>query len=362
MVNLLTFFRVSLFEHLLAFHTHPGRANHWTDLLAAGLLEFKAFTLFSFLFGMGVCIQVDRAEQRHLDSGRFLFRRFAVLFGLGLLHGVFLSNGDILCLYAACGLLMLPMTKFKSATLISIAILAIAVSSAPIYGSIFPTEGAMRADATAATHIYGQGSFMEILKFRWHETRHLIGPLLVNCLPRTLGLMLLGIVAWRSDIVRRSGRHRHLLWKIAIVGGLLGAAGTAYLMISASSGTPATAWGPLFETFACLSLASAYAAMIVLWADSDGGSRLKQMLGAAGQMALSNYLMQSVIFGLIFYGYGFGLLGQLGSASVAGMGVIVYVLQLAFSRAWLRKFRFGPFEWLWRSLTYGHRQQISRVR
>ena len=220
----------------------------------------------------------------------------------------------------------------------------------------------MRADAVAATHIYGQGSFMEILKFRWHETRHLIGPLLVNCLPRTLGLMLLGIVAWRSDIVRRSGRHRHLLWKIAIVGGLLGASGTAYLMISASSGTPASAWGPLFDTFACLSLASAYAAMIVLWADSDGGSRLKQMLGAAGQMALSNYLMQSVVFGLIFYGYGFGLLGQLGSASVAGMGVIVYVLQLAFSRAWLRKFRFGPFEWLWRSLTYGHRQQIARVR
>ena len=84
MVNLLTLFRVSLFEHILTFHTHPGWANHLVDGLVAGLLEFKAFTLFSFLFGVGVAIQGERAAQRGVCLSRFLVRRFSVLLTLGL--------------------------------------------------------------------------------------------------------------------------------------------------------------------------------------------------------------------------------------------------------------------------------------
>jgi uncharacterized protein len=78
-------------------------------------------------------------------------------------------------------------------------------------------------------------------------------------------------------------------------------------------------------------------------------------------MALTNYLLQSVILGLIFYGYGFGLLGHVGSATAAGIGTLLYLIQVKASSVWLRHFRFGPFEWLWRSLTYGKRQPMRYV-
>jgi uncharacterized protein len=75
-------------------------------------------------------------------------------------------------------------------------------------------------------------------------------------------------------------------------------------------------------------------------------------------MALTNYVLQSIVLGCIFYGYGFGLFGRIGSAAAAGVGLAIYSAQLQLSRFWLRRFRFGPFEWLWRSLAYGHRQPM----
>jgi uncharacterized protein len=83
-------------------------------------------------------------------------------------------------------------------------------------------------------------------------------------------------------------------------------------------------------------------------------------VAALGQMALTNYITQSIILSLIFYSYGLGLFGQLGSATAALIGVIIYSGQLVFSRVWLQRFRFGPLEWVWRSLTYGERQPMRR--
>src|SRR5690242_19192607 len=94
LVNVLTIFRVSLFEHILNFHTHPGWANHCVDVLMAGLLEFKAFSLFSLAFGVGVAVQAERASARDVKVGRFLERRFLVLLVLGLGHLLLIWNGD----------------------------------------------------------------------------------------------------------------------------------------------------------------------------------------------------------------------------------------------------------------------------
>ncbi len=272
-----------------------------------------------------------------------------------------LSNSDILCLYALCGLFIIPVAKLQSRTLVVMAIPTIALSFAPIYGNILPTEAAMHADATTAAHIYAMGSFPEILKFRWTETSQFIAPLLVNCFPKTLGLMLLGIATWRSNVLQQPNQHRHSLWAIAIGGGVVGTAATAYLMVSPSSVGRAPLLSAVTEAFSYIPLAFAYAAGILLWIGSTGDTRVKRMVAAGGQMALTNYLAQSVIFGLIFYSYGFGLLGRLGSASVALIGIVVYVAQLIFSRAWLQQYRFGPFEWLWRSLSYGRRQPMNRT-
>ena len=79
-----------------------------------------------------------------------------------------------------------------------------------------------------------------------------------------------------------------------------------------------------------------------------------------GRMALTNYLVQSIVLGFVFYGYGFGLFGRIGSAAAAGIGVLIYLVQIQLSRYWLGRFCFGPFEWLWRSLAYGRRQPTRR--
>src|SRR5260370_18039956 len=99
LVNLVTGFRVSLAEHILTFHTDPGWLNRAVDNLIAGLVEFKAFTLFSLLFGVGVAIQAERAGQRGFSPTRHLLQRFLVLLAMRLCHLLLLFNGDLLLLY-----------------------------------------------------------------------------------------------------------------------------------------------------------------------------------------------------------------------------------------------------------------------
>jgi uncharacterized membrane protein YeiB len=120
-------------------------------------------------------------------------------------------------------------------------------------------------------------------------------------------------------------------------------------------------WPALQHTHldASILIALAYVSGLLLWLTPQRATRMPG-LAAMGRMALTNYLMQSIVLGWVFYGYGFGLFGQLGPAAAAAIGVAIYVMQVYLSRWYLQRFRFGPFEWLWRSLSYGHRQPMRR--
>ena len=120
LINLLYFFRVSLFSHILQFHSHGGWANRAVDLLAAEFIEFKAINLFSLTFGIGVAIQWERAKLRGGRAEVFLIRRFLILLAVGACHMVLVSNVDILMLYSLCGLLMIPALRLPAAGLIPI--------------------------------------------------------------------------------------------------------------------------------------------------------------------------------------------------------------------------------------------------
>ena len=329
LVNLLTVFRVSLFAHIAGSAAPAdtgGRAVMW---LVTTLIEFRAYTLFAFLFGVGVAIQTERA------SALFLVRRFGVLLAIGLAHLVLIWNGDILTLYAVCGLLMIPALRLPAWAL---ALGGAGLIIAGQFGGLavhLPSTEAFRLQGVAATRVYGVGSFTEILVFRWQETRTFMAPLLVLTLPKTLGLMWLGVAAWRTGLLT-TGRK---FWLPIFVGGaVVGIAGTAVHS----------------DLAAHAPLAFAYGAAVLLWLPRA------PLLAAGGQMALTNYLMQSVVFCLVFYGYGLGQFGRVGVWPTVAGGVVFYVVQLVFSRAWLRRFHFGPAEWLWRSLTYGQRQPMLR--
>jgi len=293
-VNLLYFFRISLFAHIV----EPKQDRDWIDLFVSRFIEFKAFALFSFVFGISVAVQTERARARGVNPEKFLARRFLILLLFGAIHLVFISNVDILTLYAVCGMLLIPFLRLPAPAL-GIAGFALLWAPWSIYrGESIPDEAVMRAHAIDATRVYGHGTFAAILAFRWDETKNLIAPLLFAVAQRTFGLMLLGMAVWRFGVVR------------------------------ALPGSPRAA-------------------------------RFTAPFAAAGQMALTNYLTQSLVFSTLFYGYGLGLFGRLDTGAATALGVTFYGLQLCFSTWWLSRYRFGPFEWLWRSLTYGRMQPMG---
>jgi uncharacterized protein len=339
LVNLLTLFRVSLFQHILEPHTHAGWANHVVDVAVAAFVEFKAFTLFAFLFGVGIAIQAER----RVDATWFLVRRFLVLMGFGVVHMFLIWNGDILMLYAGCGLMMAGAIRWSPRILAALGMVAVAAPLFVPLGFGFPGEQALRAHVAEANRVYGHGGYFEIVAFRWKETWALIMPLGWGVLPRTLGIMFFGAAAWRSGLLRHPEKHRRLLWTVVTAGGVAGG-GTS--LLSALGGWSG---GNLHDLVGTIPLSFAYAAAVLLWVRPGRG----HAIGAAGQMALTNYLMHSTALGFVFYGYGLGLFGRLGPAAGAAMAVVLYGVLVAFSVAWLGQYRFGPFEWVWRRLTYG---------
>ena len=339
LINLLYFFRLSLFDHFFQFHSHPGRLNHAIDLFAAEFLEFKAFDLFSLTFGIGVAVQAERALLRGVTIELFLVRRFLFLLAFGALHMVLVSNVDILCLYALCGLLLIPLRRLPTLALGLTGVAAICLPSVFSSFTSLPGEAVIRAHAIEATRMYSLGSFGDILTFRWHETKLLIFPLLIGVAQKSLGLMLLGVAVWRAGLIRQAERYRRPLWIMCIVGTVIG--------LSLRTHIP---------------LALAYFAAILAWRRSNRAAALTAPIAAAGRMAFTNYLTQSLLFALLFYGFGFGLFGRLDPATAAAIGMVVYAGQLWLSSWWLHRYRFGPFEWLWRSLTYARLQPMRLAR
>jgi uncharacterized protein len=355
MVNLLHGFRVSLFESMFTLHTHSGWANRAVDLFTVWAFEFKAFTLLSFLFGVGLGLQMERFATYEVSASRFLLRRLLALLGIGMCHMLLVWNGDILALYAVCGMLLIPLIAVdgKWQAIIGAAILVLS-PDLPLGG--LPPESALRAHAVLATRLNATGTWTEVFALRLSEAWDLILPLLIGSMPRTLGLMLMGLGAWRTGFLRTLPERRSVLMTLLVAGGSFGALTTTLHVWFREAGLTAPRLPANLDAYGLVLLSFAYAAGLLLCVQAGNFTRL---LGAAGRMALSNYLMQSIIFSLLFYGFGLGLSGRLSPVVAALVGIAVFAAQLKLSAWWLRRFCFGPAEWLWRSLTYARWQPLA---
>ena len=344
-VNLVTEFRVSIFQQFLPAEAPPLMSDRIVEAFVSFALELKAFALFSLLFGVGLAIQFDRFSRR----GRALYwlaRRLAVLLLLGLIHLLLIWNGDILTEYALAGFLVLPFLYAPTWVLaVGIAsLLAFYVAMPLLHLPIpWPTAATLQLHVAEANRVYATGGVGETWRFGLRELP-LLAALHIYIFPRTVALFLLGAFVWRIGVLQHLGRYKRELAIGAWAGIAVGAA------FAAGGGAGAR--------LATVILALGYAATVMALVQFSATGRVLNVFAAVGRMAFTNYVMQSLIFSLIFFGYGLGQFGRLGAANTLALGVTVYMAQMLLSAWWLGRFRFGPLEWLWRTLMYGEVQPM----
>lgn len=347
-MNLVMGFRVSFFEQFVIAKTSGSPIDRVVETILFLGIDLKAFALFSLLFGIGLAIQFERLAASPRRA-QLLVRRLAVLLAIGLIHLCLIWHGDILTEYALAGLIVLPLLWgprwLLACGALAFLTLYLLVQAHPPHG-LFPDTSTFARAVAEENLIYSAGGYADVLALRLREMP-LILPVHAIIFLRTVGLFLLGAYAWRSGILRTP--HRGLMFVIAATGIVSGATSTIVSFLR----------NPMFpDPSGTILLALGYGAAILGIANLASGKTLLGWAVPLGRMAFTNYLMQSLIFGWIFYGYGLGLFGRLGVTSALAIGIAVYVAQVLFSKWWLGRYRYGPVEWLWRTLMYGEAQPM----
>ena len=336
-----------------------------TRAIQTFLVDGKFYTLFSLLFGMGFSIQLDNAGGKL----RTFYRRMIVLLIIGLLHLLFLWSGDILMLYAAMGMLLPLFRKLPTRSILIWAgvFLLLPVLCEAIFGNTLsaPLEREQWrlcglfgiTEANFGTWLSDAHSYREVLQFLHQGAVERMWEFVSGYrFFKVLGLFLIGYAVGRKKIYADIAANRDLLRKILVWGFALGIPVSVLYIWSSMAGHPA---GPvvhsIFYLLGVYPLGFAYAAAFCLLYDRCPEGAPWKLLAKPGRMACTNYLGQSVIGILLFYGIGFGLGNQVDLLETELIALAVYAFQIAFSAIWLKYFKFGPVEWVWRMLTYGQK-------
>lgn len=337
------------------------------------LISGKAMTTFGLLFGAGFAVQLERSEAKQARFGRFFARRMTALLLIGLLHALLLWLGDILHLYALCGFLLLLFRKRRDGTLLVWGLLLffvvpVLVSALPLLLSLFGAgpPGPRRMGGAATTDLLlriQEGGYLDWIRAH-HELLLIRAPVWALGLLQSLCAFLVGAWAIRRQLVQRARTRPDALRVVAILG--LGAGLLLATIITAAQYGPwefphaPWTWTAQFaaRTFSTALAAVGYIALALLLFQRDRWRPFLELFAPVGRMALTNYLAQSVICVLVFYAG--GLFGRVGATTALAISLVIFAFQLAFSRWWLARFRFGPAEWLWRTVSYGRRQPMLR--
>lgn len=365
---------IQLFATVDANFLNPF-AGPWTDSANVTLWSVmhvlfghKDLTIFSMLFGAGILMIDERARDDSRAAYRH-YRRMVVLLGLGMLHAYLLWPGDILVTYALAGMAVYPLRRLRPyrQLLLGIAAYAVPMVLCLIVGLLLPRAPASlqesvyamfqpSPEAMAAHHAtYSQGW---LAQFSDRAAASLTIQLVI--VPAALfwvasGMMLAGMALYRWGVFFAKLPIRHYLGMIALALGL----GLPSILYGLHRNF-AAGWDPSFsmflgrlfsETVAPL-MACGWIACWMLICRAGALPRVTALLAAVGRMALTNYLAQTLICSFLFYGHGLGLIGRVDRFGQVGIAVVVWIVQLGASSLWLRRFQFGPAEWLWRALTY----------
>ena len=351
------------------------------QIIAESFIKFffegKFYVIFSMLFGFGFWLFMNKSMENGASPLPLFRRRLFFLLLFGIAHITLLWVGDILLLYAIIGFLLILFRKTSDrwikrwavilalvpAVLISLLFLFMAAAmqvpeaKEAIDVQLQGNQTTLTDLIERATLAYSTGSFGEMASVRIEEYLTLLSGSLLFFSPVILAMFLVGFLVARNGLVKRYMENlplfRRLFWlglSVGVITNLLYAISYRNSVMSVPNG-----WSLLattMHTFGGISLGLCYiSGMVILFIKGRSGW-LAANLAPVGRMALTNYLMQSIICAVLFHSYGFGFYGKVEVWQGIILTFVIFALQIPFSRWWLNRFQFGPFEWLWRSLTY----------
>lgn len=338
------------------------------NLLELVLVENKFMGLFSFLFGISFWLFLRRADARGDDGARLFYRRLAWLFAIGAAHGWLFWLWDILRFYALWGLLLPLFARLPNRRLMGAAFFFAVLAPALVSGFRMTVFGPAVPDSGfegAALQTFSSGPYADVLRLNWSYDWHVtlsVGQVAYQV--SVLGRLLLGLCAARALQLADLRSHARLFRALLVGGAAVGVAGNAlalgHYLDSAAGGFLLPFCRRLVAEVGNLGLTLAYASGLALLFEVPRWRRLLLLLAPAGRMALTCFLSQT-LFGLwLFYGFmpGPGLMGKVGPLWLVMVWLGGYAVQVWLASLWLRRFRFGPAEWLWRSLTYWEIQPL----
>jgi len=350
--------------------------NWWVWALGHAFADMKFMALFSMLFGAGIVLVTDARQAKGLPTFAHHYSRNFWLLVFGLMHAYLIWYGDILVTYAISAFFLYwvrnlaPFWLFVLGTLLLSVPLLINVSLtlAPIeVRQEIASEFATSPEAIAAELAAYRGSWAEVLEARIPAALEMhLTAIPAFLIWRAGGLMLFGMALFKLGILagKRSARFYVLLAAAGFVVGLPLVA-LSVTELAKSGFDPMFSqlgMGLAYNYIGSIAMALAYVGIIMRLAQSKYLANLQMHLAAVGRTAFTNYIFQSVVCTFIFYGFGLGLFGYMERWQQVLVVVAIWTLQLVAAPMWLAKYRFGPLEWLWRSLTYGKLQPMRRNR
>jgi uncharacterized protein len=351
--------------------------NRWVSVLSHLFADGKFMAIFSILFGAGVVLMTSRVEAKGRGSASLHYRRTFWLIVIGMIHAYLLWYGDILTAYGVCALLIFLFRKVSPKWLLVIGLISVSVSSLIylFFGvslPYWPAEGYQNvlqawkptAEIVSQEISSYQGSWLEQMTPRAPAAlmfQTFLFAIWVGW--RAGGLMLVGMALFKWGLLTAQ-RSKRFYSTLAGIGFGLGLP----LVIYGMARNYQASWsfdysmfiGNQFNYWGSILIALGYIGVIMLICKSTYLRRISARFAAVGRMALTNYLMQTIICTTIFYGHGLGLFGQIERSGQILIVFGVWVFQLWASPIWLRYFRFGPAEWIWRFLTYSRLQPVRR--
>ncbi|MGG3282187.1 DUF418 domain-containing protein [Paenibacillus solani] len=362
LVNI-SFFTTSLQTISYGVDLWSGWYNELVLLLRGIVIDGKFVLIFSFLFGFGMVLMRESAQAKGRSFNRIYTRRLTALLLIGLLHGIFIWYGDILTHYALMGFLLMLFQRCKPRTLLIWSLSLLLIVPILVTGASLLSDSASQAfdpvsqadvrqigvyyqERDAA--IYGAGTMTQIIIQRVNDYIGSIFNMLLFY-PQILGMFLMGAYFCKRRILHDVQENRKGIIQLLIIGGGIGL--VLQLVLSLVKGLPF--WGEAAALFVGAPLlALAYIGVFALLYQSNLWKKGLHWFSYPGKMAFTNYLLQSVLCGLIFYSYGLGWYGTIEPVWQMVIVVVIFALQAVFSRVWLKLFPIGPLEYVWRLFTY----------